>query len=208
MAKFSDLPQGVQVGVVAALAIAITLALYFMTFKPIDDQNRKDLEALTAKKAEIAQLAPYETKVAELDRQIESLKQQLELQKRIVPDEKEVPSFITVVQGEASRSGIEIRRYTSKPTVTREFYTEVPFEIDVDGPYYAVVDFFQHIGQLERIVNVGNLAMATVKKPSDAKVKKTYTYAPNETVVASCVATTFYSNAGAAPAAPAAPAKK
>lgn len=202
MAKFTDLPQSAQSGIVVALAAAITVALYIMTYKPIDDQNQKDRVTLKTKQAEIAQLAPYENKLAELDRQVSVLKQQLELQKRIVPDEKEVPGFITVVQAEAQKSGVEIRRYTSKPSVSREFYNEVPFEVDVDGPYYAVVDFFQRVGQLERIVNVSNVLMANTKRSGDAKVKKTYPYSASTSVVASCVATTFYSNSGAPPAAP------
>ncbi|HYE25591.1 MAG TPA: type 4a pilus biogenesis protein PilO [Clostridia bacterium] len=206
MAKFNDLPQPVQIGILFAIAVVIVIGAYFSMIKPIDDGNRSDQVTLKAKQAEIAQLSPYENKVVELDRQIETLKQQLDLQKRIVPDDKEVPAFINVVQAEATKSGIEIRRYTSKPAVTREFYTEVPFEMDVDGPYYAVLDFFQRVAKLERIVNVSDVAMAQVKKAQAAKVKKQYPYAPNETVVASYVATTFFSNTTPAPAAP--PAKK
>lgn len=206
MAKFNDLPQPVQFGILFAVAIAIVIGAYFSMIKPIDDGNRSDQVTVKAKQAEIAQLSPYENKVVELDRQIETLKQQLDLQKRIVPDDKEVPAFITVIQGEATKSGIEIRRYTSKPAVTREFYTEVPFEMDVDGPYYGVLDFFQRVAKLERIVNVSDVTMAQVRKAQAAKVKKQYPYAPNETVVASYVATTFFSTT--APAPPAPPAKK
>ncbi len=200
MAKFTDLPHSAQIGVVFGVCVAILVGAYYVVIKPVADGNTKDLESLKSKQAEIAQLAPYESKVNDLERQIQSLNQQLELQKRIVPDEKEVPGFINLVQAEAVKSGIEIRRYTSKPVATKEFYSEVPFEMDIDGPYYAVLDFFQRVGSLERIVNVSNVAVSTVKKPSDAKVKKTYSYAPNETVVASFTATTFFSNAGNQPA--------
>jgi hypothetical protein len=44
--------------------------------------------------------------------------------------------------------------------------------------------------------------VATVKRASEAKVKHHYDYAPNESVVASCTATTFFSHdlePGAAP---------
>lgn len=206
MAKFTDLPQSAQIGIVAAVAILIFVGSYYGATQKILDQNEKDAATLKSKQAEIAQLAPYESKVQELDRQIQSLNQQLELQKRIVPDEKEVPTFINLVQGEAQKSGVEVRRYSTKPSVTREFYSEAPFDIDIDGPYYSVLDFYQRLGQLERIVNVSNVAVASVKSAGAAKVKKTFSYAPGETVVASFTATTFYSNAGTT--APAAPAKK
>jgi hypothetical protein len=50
------------------------------------------------------------------------------------------------------------------------------------------------VGKLERIVNVSGLQVATTKKPTDAKAKHTYQYAPNESVVATCTATTFFSH--------------
>jgi type IV pilus assembly protein PilO len=203
MAKFNELPQVAQIGIAVVLCVALFAGAYYLFTKPILDANEKDNTSLTQKKNEIAQLAPYEAKVQELDRQLQNLNQQLELQKRIVPDEKEVPSFISLVQGEAQKSGVEIRRYTSKPTATKEFYSEVPFDIDVDGPYYGVLDFYQRIGQLERIVNVSNVTMASVDKANTAKVKRIYPYSPTETVVASFTATTFYSVATPPPAAPA-----
>jgi type IV pilus assembly protein PilO len=99
-----------------------------------------------------------------------------------------------MMNAEAMKSGIELRRYTSKPTSAKDFYTEVPFEVELDGPYYSMVNFFDRVGKLERIVNVAGLQVATTKKPTDAKAKHTYQYAPNESVVATCTATTFFSH--------------
>ena len=99
----------------------------------------------------------FKLALQEVNRRVELLKQQLEIQKRIVPDEKEAADFIHLLQDKASSSGVEIRRYTAKPIATRDYYSEVPFEIDLDGPYYGVRDFFDRVGRLERIVNISNL---------------------------------------------------
>ncbi|HYX52748.1 MAG TPA: type 4a pilus biogenesis protein PilO, partial [Candidatus Limnocylindrales bacterium] len=94
----------------------------------------------------------------------------------------------------ASTSGIEIRRYSSMPVANHEFYSDVPFAIDIDGPYYSVLSFFQRVSELERIVNIDNLQMSNTKNTSSAKVKGQYQWSPGETVVASCTATTFFSH--------------
>ena len=99
-----------------------------------------------------------------------------------------------MLDAEAMKAGIELRRYTSRPTANKEFYTEVPFEVELDGPYYSTLNFFDRVSKLERIVNVSQLLVASTKKPGDAKTKHTYQYAPNESVVATCLATTFYSH--------------
>ncbi|MDT8070808.1 MAG: type 4a pilus biogenesis protein PilO [Terriglobia bacterium] len=208
MAKWSEMSWKGQAAVMIVVALCLTVVLYFVPggYKSIADSNEDAAKSLASKRAEIAQLQPYQGKLAELNAAIDGLKQQLELQKRIVPEEKEVEGFIKVLQAEASQSNIEIRRYEAKPVETKEYYSQAPFAIDIDGPYYAVLDFFRRVGKMERIINISDLKMASVTKPSGAGVKKTYHYEPNESVVASCVATTFYSHASTPP--PAKGAKK
>jgi hypothetical protein len=57
-----------------------------------------------------------------------------------------------------------------------------------------MLNFFDRVGKLERIVNVSGLLVSTTKNPANAKVKHSYNYAPNESVAASFTATTFYSH--------------
>jgi type IV pilus assembly protein PilO len=158
-------------------------------------QANQQLDAkIKEKKAENETLKMFEPKLAEVNRNMAILQQQLEIQKRIVPEDKDADQFIKLLHDTAATSGIEIRRYTAMPVSNKEFYSEVPFAIDIDGPYYSVLNFFQRVAELERIVNVGNMQMGNTKSGSAAKVKGSYTYAPGETVLASCTATTFFSH--------------
>ncbi len=192
MAKFSEMRPLAQWSIAFAVAAVITLALYLSVFKGIDDKNKADITVLNDKQAEIAQLRPYETKLPQLLEQIEALKQQMEIQKKIVPDEKEADKFITLMQETASSSQIAIRRYSSKTEVKKEFYAEVPFEIEVDGPYYALLDFFSRTSKLERIVNIANLKMDSLQSGRSSRVGK-YDYNASESVTATCMASTFFS---------------
>lgn len=202
MAKFTELPVRAQLGIVVGLAVVITAGLYYTTYKAMDDQNRASRAALKAKQDEIAQLKPYEAQKTEMEQKIASYNQQLESLNRIVPEEKEAPQFMKMMQAEAARAGIEIRRYTAMPTSQREFFTEVPFSMDLDGPYYSLLKFFEDVSRMDRIVNMTGLKMASVKDSGKAGVRRSYQYAPTESVVVSAVATTFYSRSE--PAAPAA----
>jgi len=118
----------------------------------------------------------------------------LEIEARIVPDEKQVDGFIEILDGEALKAGVELRRYTAKPVVGKDYYSELPFDLELDGPYYSMLNFFDRVGKLERIVNVSGLLVSNTKNPQGAKVKHTYQYAPNESVVATFTATTFFSH--------------
>src|SRR5579864_1249769 len=192
--NFGEMPGIKQWAVVVGGAILVTAGLYYTVFKAQRDQNAAAQQKLDAKVRENAELEAFRPKLAEIERQLASLKQQLDIERRIVPDEKEVDGFMRMLDAEAAKAGIEIRRYTSQPVAQKEFYTEVPFEMELDGPYYSMLGFFDRVGKLERIVNVSDLLVSTTRKPSDAKAKKTYQYAPNETIVATCKATTFFSH--------------
>jgi type IV pilus assembly protein PilO len=192
--NFNDMSGMKQWGLVLAVAGLLSAALYFTYFKSQRDANDSAQKSLDAKLQENRELEPYKTKLAEIDRQLASLQQQMEIERRIVPEEKEVDDFMKMLDAEANKAGIWLRRYTAEPVASKEFYTEVPFEIELDGSYYSMMNFFDRVAKLERIVNVSNLLLANTKKGSEAKAKHTYQYAPNESVVATCVATTFFSH--------------
>jgi type IV pilus assembly protein PilO len=204
MAKFSEMRSIAQWTIITGVAVVVTAGMYMFVYKGMDEANRANLQVLADKTSEIEQLRPYEQKLPDLIAQIESLKQQMEIQKKIVPDEKEADQFIHLMQDTASASGVEIRRYASKPAATKEFYTEVPFDMEVDGPYYSMLNFFERTAKLERIVNVNGLAMGAIKTgPAGKSQQGKYDYAPNESVVASCTASTFFSHDTAPTPAPA-----
>lgn len=207
MAGFREMPIVVQIVLALIIAALVGVGVWYVWVQPVNDENKQKQSALDLKKADNETLRRYERDLPGLEREIASLQQQLEIQRTIVPDEKEAPGFMHLMQDTAASAGIEIRRYTALPVQTREFYTEVPYQVDIDGSYYAVVNFFERVAKLQRIINIGNLQMATPKRGSDAKVKSAYSYAPNESVVASCLATTFFNHDSnkPAPAAPATP---
>lgn len=181
-------------GVLMLAGVIGSVALFYTVFKTERDANVTAQTQLESKMRENADLEAYRPKLADIERQLNSLKQQLEIERRIVPDEKEIDNFMRMVSGEARKAGVEIRRYTAKPVSAREFYTEVPFEVELDGPYYSMLGFFDRVSKLERIVSVNGLLVASTRKPADAKTKKTYQYAANESVVATCLTTTYFSH--------------
>jgi len=192
--NFSEMSGIKQWATVVLGGAVVTGALYFTMFKSQNDSNAAAQHALEDKIRENNELESYRPKLKQMEQQLAELKQQLEIEQRIVPDEKQVDGFITMLDAEAQKAGVELRRYLAKDTKSQQYYTEVPFELELDGPYYSALNFFDRVSKLERIVNVSGLMVATTKNPSGAKVKHTYQYATNESVIASFTATTYFSH--------------
>ncbi len=194
MAKFSEMSTGSKAMILGLIALLIGAVYYFLPYNSKNQENLQLKAKIADKNAENARLREFEPKLVQLTRDMAILEQQIEREKKVVPDEKDADQFIRLLHDTAATSGIEIRRYTALPGANHEFYSDVPFSIDIDGPYYSVMIFFQKVAELERIVNIDNLQVANPKHSGTAKVKQTYQYAPGETIVASCTATTFFSH--------------
>ncbi len=67
----------------------------------------------------------------------------------------------------------------------------MPFEIEADGPYYSVLDFFARLGRLSRIINVGDLKLTAIGTKSNGKFRMT----PGTSVTGTFTITTFYTQA-------------
>jgi len=119
---------------------------------------------------------------------MDALNKQLDTLKTIVPEEKETDEFIRLVQGAASASNVQLRRLTSMAIVSKEYHYEMPFEVQADGPYFNILDFFGRLSRLSRIINVGDLAFAD---PVTSKAAK-YPIRPGTTVAGVFTATTFF----------------
>jgi type IV pilus assembly protein PilO len=192
--NFSELSGIKQWLAVLALGLLVTVALYFTLFKSQRDQNTTAQRTLQEKIEKNNELESYRPRLKQIEQQLAELKQQLEIEQRIVPDEKQEDAFMTMMSAEAQKAGVEVRRYKADDVKPQQYYTEVPFDMELDGPYYSMLNFYDRVSKLERIVNISNLLVSTTHNPQGAKTKHTYQYAPNESVVASFTATTYFSH--------------
>src|SRR6201998_4229662 len=106
--NFSELSGIKQWGAVLAGGAIVTAALYFTLFKSQSEKNTTAQHALEDKIRENNELESYRPKLKQIEQQLAELKQQLEIEQRIVPDEKQVDGFMTMLDGEAQRGGGEL----------------------------------------------------------------------------------------------------
>src|ERR1700692_4339969 len=186
-----DMSVIVQALVAAALAVVIVLIGVYLPFSPVAQERSAVDKAVDQRKTlsdEVTQLQVYKQRYGELKQQMDALSKQLDTLKTIVPEEKETDEFIRLIQGAASSSNVSIRRLTAQAIVPREFHYEMPFEVQADGPYFNLMDFFGRLGRLSRIINVGDLDFADPDKSKGTK----YAIRPGTTVSAIFTATTFF----------------
>src|SRR5579885_1837605 len=188
---FRDMSVIMQGLVALAIAVILVLLGLYAPFSPVAQERSdydKAVQQRTQLNQEVTQLQVYRQRYGELKQQMDALNKQLDTLKTIVPEEKEVDEFIRQVQGAATASNVQLRRLTAQAIVPKEYHFEMPFEVQADGPYFNILDFFGRLSRLSRIINVGDLEFADPEKSKGTK----YPVRPGTTVSGVFTATTFF----------------
>lgn len=161
------------------LAVIIALFLWQVIWPVYEEYDQKTVEYnklkadLNEKKKAIQDLAKFQARLESLTRELVVMKAQL-------PDKKEIPELLKTISSLGRESGLTFLLFRPRPEVPKEFYSEIPVEMQVEGGYHEVAKFFWQIGLLDRIVNVSNVDMG---KATEDKGQIQLT--------TSCLATTF-----------------
>jgi type IV pilus assembly protein PilO len=200
---FREWPWPLQALLYVGVAIVLVLAGLYMPGLPLAGV-RSQLETAQAElkplESEVQSLRVYKQRRAELESEMDALQKQLATLQTIVPEEKEADQFILMIQRSALSSGVAIRTLTAKPITQKPYYFEMPFEIQADGPYYGVLDFFSSLGRLSRIINVEDLKLSSVGTQGGAGK---FHMVPGTSVTGTFTITTFFTNSAEQPASPA-----
>jgi type IV pilus assembly protein PilO len=190
----------------ALAAVLIGIGLYVPGLP--NSSVRQQLQSAQAEEkpleSDVASLRVYKQRRAELQSEMDALQKQLATLQTIVPADKRVDEFIIMIQTAATTSGVSIRRLKAEAVAQKQDYFEMPFTVEADGPYFAVLDFFAKLGRLSRIVNVGDMKLTSV---ASKQAGSTFRMTPGTSVTGTITITTFFSKAADAPATTAAGAK-
>ena len=193
---FRDWPLPLQAVFYLGLAVIIVILGLWIPGLP-NQRVRADLEAAKAQlkplENEVANLRVYQQRQVELQGEMDALQKQLATLQTIVPEDKQVDQFIIMLQTAASTSGVSLRRITTKPVVSKDYHFEMPFELEADGPYFSMLDFFGKLSRLSRIINVGDLKFDAIA-PNGGSTK--FPVTPGTSVTGTMTVTTFFTEPG------------
>ena len=82
---------------------------------------------------------------------------------KLLPTTSEIPNLLKSITKLGNDSNLEFLLFSPDRQVPRDFYVEIPVNIEVQGVYHDVAMFFDKVGKLDRIVNVIDVSMTPVK---------------------------------------------
>ena len=89
--------------------------------------------------------------------------EELALAVKLLPTTSEIPNLLKNITKLGNDSNLEFLLFSPDRQIPRDFFVEIPVNIQVQGVYHDVAMFFDKVGKLDRIVNVIDVSMAPVK---------------------------------------------
>jgi type IV pilus assembly protein PilO len=179
--NLKNLPRSTQILFFAVLVCGLATLFYFYYLQDLV-KKRGRLEAEIAKlEVSVQQATAVENQYNEFKQKLEQLEAQLARLQSSLPAQKETPTVLRSVQQMAASSSLKILKFIPQPIVNRDFYSDWPITIEVEGNYNGLGSFFEKVGKAARIINVGSISIRGIEGSMESA----------RTLNASCTATTF-----------------
>ncbi len=157
--KYIPLDQKPKIAIAVVLFLLPVVLFYFFWFQP---QNETTTTLLTQKETLTKELQKAKTKAAnraKLQAELDATEARFEETATLLPKEKEIPSLLTNISALGRGSGLDFLTFKPGPDVLKDFYSEIPVDIKVRGPYHNMGIFLDQVSKLDRIVTVSNINM-------------------------------------------------
>ncbi|KEF29742.1 MAG: pilus assembly protein PilP [Gammaproteobacteria bacterium] len=105
-----------------------------------------------AKAYQVANLEVFKAQMAEMEETFGALVRQL-------PSETEVPGLLEDITNTALGSGLALKQVKLQAEQRRDFYAELPINIQVSGSYHELASFVSSVAALPRIVTLHDLTI-------------------------------------------------
>lgn len=178
--SLTKLPWYAQVGAFVAVSIAAVFAFWKFYVVDIQADIASRQARLTTLRTEIAKGTATARRLPEFQGQVNDLERRLDTLRQQLPEEKDVADILRRVQGIATQSNLTIQRFTPQDPKPQAMYAELPIKLQAEGTYHNLGFFFDRVSKFPRIINIGDLSIKAKPQPT-----------ASSTIVAELVATTF-----------------
>lgn len=145
------------------LCAVIGAGYYFALFQP-RVQELRGLEAQYDKLGqELRENQAIADNLPQVQEEVRRLDERLTEAKKKLPEQDEIPSLLQKISDLGKEAGLEFLLFRPGTPVPKDFYAEVPLELQISGSYHDLATFFDKIGRLDRIVTIEDIDFGAPK---------------------------------------------
>jgi type IV pilus assembly protein PilO len=177
--KLEERKWYVALGIGAVLALVLAATVQYLIFSNINSDIKKKRGELEGLNQEIQKGRAAERKLSQFREEVKRLELELGKLLLILPSQRNTEELIKRVEALARQGDFGLKKFTPGEFIRKDFYSEWPIDIQVDGTYHNLALFFDRMSRVSRIVNVEELKIQGLESQ------------PGKSIAASFVAKTF-----------------
>jgi type IV pilus assembly protein PilO len=170
--RLSKIPKAIRLGVVASFLISIAGCYWFFFYEPAQEVQREMIVKAHELQRDLNNARSVANNVPGFEKEVADLESDLALAVRQLPNRKQFEDLLQDISTAGKKVGVSIKSIDRDDEIERDFYAEVPFELEIEGAYHDLARFFEMVSGLPRIVNVGALNIqVSEERRSDTRLK-------------------------------------
>ena len=175
--KILELPKLQKIAVLVVVIILAAALYYSFLHVPLCDQIATLADSVEIAKNEKLTKSKNAASLPRLRQDLARL--DLELKKAVaqLPDRKEVADLLSSITAKAQSAGLDVLVFRPRAETLQEHYAEVPVDITVKGNYHDMIDFFDNVRRLDRLINIDNIGFKNPTVNGDRVFVETTTVA-------------------------------
>ncbi len=138
---------------VGIIVVISGLFTYFIYLPKLDDLKRLERKLKQAQ-VKLHQTQQIANQLPEFEAEIAKLNLSFKKALNKLPDNKEIPELLLKITKLGKDAKLTFNLFQPLANRNKDFYAEVPIDIEVQGSYHAVGRFFTEICSMPRIVNI------------------------------------------------------
>lgn len=155
--------------IIAILVSGVVFWLVHQTkFEGMHAQIRAQEARLTDLQAQLTKGRIAKQQLPQFREEVRRLEGELDKLLRILPARRNTPELLRRIRALTEQGDFVILRIQPGNFVDRDFYSEWPITINLQGTYHNLALFFDRISRFSRIINVDNLQVNALRNTAGA----------------------------------------
>lgn len=155
--QIAKVPKPVRLAVAVALLASVAAGYWFVSYQPKGEKVDLLQGKIQKLERQLSNIRAVASNLEAFEQEVAFLEARFKRARRRLPEGKQFEDLLSDITTAGKKVGVRIKSIERQPEVPHDFYAEVPFRVELDGSYHDLARFFEQIGSLPRIVNVGDL---------------------------------------------------
>lgn len=158
--QIEKVPLQARVGILAGLLALIGGLFFYFMYLPQQQQLQREQDRLAQVQREYNENKAIADNLETFQAEVDRLNERFEIALRQLPDTSEIDQILIDLPNLAREEELTVRTFRPGSDQQQDFYARVPLTLELTGSYHQIARFFEKVGRLDRIINIGNIALS------------------------------------------------